>query len=401
MKLNSHDRKLRLLFLIGELGLGGSERQLYLLLKYLRREWFECHVVVFNRSGHFVFNNSLEAIGVRVSAVPKTCRSIAARMLFLYRLFRNEHPDVVHSWTVHDNPYATIVGLIANVPLRLGSVRGSLQSPGMSKLPAIYRYLSLKGSSHLVVNSDSIRKELTDYGYSASRITVLPNCVEIPSEASEPKRESDLANLGLNPAHRIIGVVGNLRPEKNHLMFVKGIAKILLRHPTVQGLIVGQPLPAHAEIYDQLKAEIKKVGLTDRIIVTGFRNDVPMLMRSLSIVCHTSVSEGMPNVILEAMAAARPVIATRVGGVSEVIEHGVNGLLVNPGDVADFSRAVGQLLEEPEYAKSLGRAGQQLVSERFGCRLRADDLSRLYFELLGEKYMKKILGKFELMGAHE
>ncbi|MBU4202408.1 MAG: glycosyltransferase, partial [Acidobacteria bacterium] len=106
-----------------QLGLGGSERQLYLLLKHLDKKIFEPHVVVINPSPHVVLNDRLEAEGVRVYAIPENCRGILRRARYLYRLFRNISPHIIHSWTVHDNPYAGLIGWLARVPARWGAVR--------------------------------------------------------------------------------------------------------------------------------------------------------------------------------------------------------------------------------------------------------------------------------------
>ncbi|MEW6716804.1 MAG: hypothetical protein AB1345_04780 [Chloroflexota bacterium] len=126
--------RIKIIYLIGQLGLGGSERQLYLLLKHLDKTLFDPHVVVFNPSPYVVLNQSMEAAGVQVYQLPDNCTSILQRSHYLYCLFRQLSPHIVHSWTVHDNSYAGLVGFLASVPVRMGSVRSLLSAEGFQDL---------------------------------------------------------------------------------------------------------------------------------------------------------------------------------------------------------------------------------------------------------------------------
>jgi glycosyltransferase involved in cell wall biosynthesis len=373
---SSRDRgdKKRLLFLIGQLGLGGSERQLYLVLRYLRRHHFDCTVVVFNPSPYVVLNQALQAIDVRVIALPDACRGVRARSLFLYRLFRALSPQIVHSWSVHDNPYAGLIGWLAGVPVRWGSLRGSISLRSFQALPAVYRWLALYSVSKLIVNSMAIVRELRALGFPSHRVEFLPNCVEINSDQPIP----DLSNLGIENRHRVVGMVGNLRRVKNHEMFIDGMAQVLPDYPDVRGLIVGQPIPDESDLSNKLTARIRQHGLEGRVILAGFRSDVPELMRRFSAFTLTSMIEGMPNSILEAMAAACPVVATSVGGVPALVRDGVNGFLVEPNDVASFARVVRALLDDPKMSKQMGLAGQQIARQEFSCERIASRAAELF-----------------------
>ncbi len=376
----------RIVHLIGQIGLGGSERQLLLLLQHLDAESFEHHLVVFNPSPYGELHRELGELGVPVIAVPPECRGVPARARFLFRTFRRLAPDVVHSWTAHDNPYAGIVGRLAGVPVRLGSLRtqsprktARSKSPG--NLPRSYRWLVLNSVGRLVVNSETAARELRQQGLPARRIHLLRNCVP-PS----PRRETavDLSDLGIEPAHRLVGLIGNLREVKDHLFFVDAMARILPDHTDLRVLLVGQPLPSEPEYPRRIETRIAYHGLQDRFVLTGFRPDVPALLRRLDVCCLTSRSEGMPNVILEAMAAARPVVATRVGGVPELVVDGDNGFLIEPGDAGSFAQAVGRLLDAPETAREMGLRGRRRARRDHGCADAARRLASLYAEALGK-----------------
>ena len=131
------DRSLKVIFLINELGKGGSERQLYLLLKHMDLKKAEPLVVVFNPSTLTDYADAIRALGIQVLPLPASKNSPLKRLLWLIRFFRTETPDVVHSWSAPDNPYSGIAGLFAGVRLRMGSLRNSLQNRSFLALPLL------------------------------------------------------------------------------------------------------------------------------------------------------------------------------------------------------------------------------------------------------------------------
>jgi glycosyltransferase involved in cell wall biosynthesis len=371
------DDRIRVAHLINHLGRGGSERQLVLLLRHMDRERFAHRVVVFNPSPHRVWDDELADLGVEVESLPEDVRGVARRLFYLGRRLRRWRPHVLHSWTVHDNPYAGVLGRLLGVPVRLGSLRGSLASPGLERLPAFYRFLILRSVDRLVVNSRALAAEVATAGLPQARVAVLPNCVERVAAAP-----ADLTPLGIEAEAPVVGSVGNLRRIKSHETFVRAMAEVLPRHPRARAVIVGQALASEPGYPAEIEAEIARRGLAGRLILTGFRDDVPRLLARLSVLCLTSHSEGMPNAVLEAMAAGRPVAAVRVGGVPELVRHGWNGFLVDPGDAAGLASDVDRLLADPALAAEMGAHGRRLVVAEHDCRRAAARLASLYEEAL-------------------
>ncbi len=379
-------RRLEVVHLIGQLGQGGSERQLHLVLEHLDPARFECRVIAFNRSPEGELHRALEGLGVAVEYVPESCRGIARRMAYLHRVLRRLRPDVVHSWTAHDNPYAEVVGRLAGVPARFGSLRTTLESTLMHEKRALIRWLILHGSRRLVVNSETCAAELSAAGIARERVRVLRNCVEVDAgdagEGAEHGEVADLSEHGITPRHRLVGLVANLRKVKNHLFFVDAMARVLPDFADLRVLLVGQPLPSEPSYPRRVEERIDRYGLRDRFVFTGYRPDVTALLRRMEICCLASKSEGMPNVVLEAMAAARPVVATRVGGVPELVGDGETGFLVDLGDAGAFAEAVSRLLEDPELARRMGRDGRQRAVARHSCAEAARRLEGIYREAL-------------------
>lgn len=377
-------RKINLVILVGGLALGGSERQLYLTLKYLDKTTFDCHVIVFNSEQDY-FIEHLKSLNVRIWKVPQDCKGIVGRMRFVYRILRQVQADIVHSWTFHDNPYAGVVGWFARVPVRLGSNRSLFLSRNVRSLNWLFRFLSLYTVSHIVVNSKAALQEMSTGGAIASRLVFLPNMIETSINDGTNLSDTTLTSLGFDKKCRIIGTVGNLRREKNQLMFVESLSLVLRDIDNARGLIIGQSAPDEPAVLVKILDKIETLGLQGKVIYAGSRPDAPALMKHMAIFCLTSDFEGTPNVILEAMAAGCPIVATRVGDVPDLIEDGITGLLIEPGDVEGLARAVRYLLLNPKEAQRMGQAGRARLVSQFNCDRTVKQLEALYRGALSKK----------------
>jgi len=298
-------------------------------------------------------------------------------------LLRELKPDVLHSWSFHDNAYAGLLGRLAGVPARLGSQRNAYLLSTAQHLGAVYRFLSLYSISHLVVNSKSALREMDEAGYPASRMTYFPNSVELVPVDHTEEVALDRAHPELGWRQPLIGTVGNLRAQKNHLMFVDVVDALLPRFEGMRGVIAGQAVTGQQDVAQGVRAAIESKGLSEKLLLLGSCRQVRALMQRFSIFCLTSDYEGMPNVVLEAMAMGRPVVATKVGDVPELVQHGRSGFLVEPGDVRGFAHSVAQLLSDPALAARFGAAGRERVAEAFGGDRGAQRFAALYLDMLG------------------
>ena len=381
------DSPLRVAHLINHFGHGGTERQLYLVLRELansaQKNSAQKHrVIVFNPTPHESWHVELQNAGVDIRHMPAEVRGVPRRVLWLRRELAPWRPQVIHSWSLHDNPYAGLVGRLIGTKMRLGSLRNSLLTEGVQRMGRFNRWLMLRSVERIVVNSKALVAELREAGLANENIFLLPNCVAVKSVAVKtPETVADLTTLGIQENAPVVGVVANLQPRKNLLMFVRAMARVCESRPDVRALVVGQPVGADRDYEATLQAEVERLGLKSKLIFAGFRPDVPALLCRLDVVCLTSDHEGMPNVVLEAMAAGRPVVATRVGGVPELIRDGLSGILVERDDDRGMAAAVLHLLDQPDTAAEIGRQAQHHVRDEHACERTAERLTNLYLRV--------------------
>ena len=163
----------------------------------------------------------------------------------------------------------------------------------------------------------------------------------------------------------ILGTAGDVSPEG--VLFLEAAQKLAASFPDAHFVLVGDPFASYEPLLDQLKASIQDLGLNDRVSYLGFREDIPEIMASLSVFVLPSIlPDSFPSVILEAMASGIPVVATKSGGASEMIQEGVTGFLVPIGGVDSFVQALEKLLSSSSLRKDMGEAGQARVHQEFG-----------------------------------
>jgi glycosyltransferase involved in cell wall biosynthesis len=216
-------------------------------------------------------------------------------------------------------------------------------------------------------------------GVPRRRVAVVPNFVEEEAFADAfpaPGR----AAYGIPDGAPVIGIVARLREEKDHLLLLAAMALVRRRCPAAHLLVVGDG-PEHAA----LEARADALGIRDAVTFVGHLPNRPNPHRLFDVSVLCSRHEGFPNTVIEAMAAARPVVATAVGGIPDAVRHGETGLLVRPGDADGLAAAIGALLEDPARAAALGEAGRHVARAEFHVDVVIPGLVALYRHILRER----------------
>ena len=368
---------IRIAFLAPFLATGGTQRHLQQVIRFLDRRRFAAEVLTLRAGGEI--EAELRADGVPVTSLsvgPRLTSARAARaMLHAARQLRAGGVHVVHGYQWRPALVGTIVARLAGVPLVLASKRSLTGADRRARLA--WRVIGRRVDT-LVVNADALRAESAAHGIGA-RWAVIPSGVDPDRFTAAPSAREAKASLGLDPARPVVGAVGRLEERKGHDHILNAGWRMLAMANGLrpQLLIVGDgPLRA------TLERQALALGVADSVCFTGGVGDVRVPLAAMDVFVLPSQAEGMSNALLEAMAARRPVVATAVGGTSEVVEDERTGVLVPPLDPTLLARAVLGLLSDRPRAQRLAEAGRQRVVEHFSAGAMVRRLEELYQERL-------------------
>jgi glycosyltransferase involved in cell wall biosynthesis len=364
---------------ITDLSTGGSQNALASLLTRLDRGRFDPAAVCL-KNGDTPIAARLRAAGIPVIDLNMSGAARAPRVWRLWSLLDEMRPSIVHAWLFHAVTAARIAARLAGVPAVISSRRNiNLGSP-------IREFVNRATSGlddRVAAVSESARLiEVSRARVSPEKVVVIPNGVD-PGAYGAPTPETRAAvrrSLGLPPETTLLGFVGRLHPVKGVDDLLRAARPVLNRFPTARILVVGD-----GEDRARLERLSSEVGVTSGVLFLGERTDVAFLLGGLDVFVMPSREEGMPNAVLEAMAAGVPVVATTTGGTAELVVHGSSGLLVTPGDVEGLSSAMASLVEDRFLSERLAAAARARAAAAFSIEETVRRTEALYEEILREK----------------
>lgn len=383
------DRRVRLLRVIARLNIGGPALQATLLTEKLDPSRYESLLVTGHEDraeGNYLALHGKALEGCVV--LPALRREIrATRDLVALRqlvaLMRKFRPDIVHTHTAKAGMLGRLAARWCGVPVVVHTYHGHVLqgyfSPARTRLfLAIERWLA-DHTTRLLAVSERVKQELLALGIGrAERFDVLPLGLDLDGFLNaEAWRGEFRRELGCTEREILVGIVARLVPIKAHEIFLRAAAAIARRVPSSRFIVVGD-----GERRADLEALARQLELGDRVRFVGWRGDLHRVYADLDVVVLTSRNEGSPVSLIEAMAAARPVVATRVGGVPDLVEDGQHGLLVPADDVEALARAIEDVVSSPDRGRAMGEAGRKRVYPAFTAERLIADLDRLYTELL-------------------
>jgi glycosyltransferase involved in cell wall biosynthesis len=308
------------------------------------------------------------------------------RALFgLWRELRRFRPHVVHTHTAKAGLVGRVAALCAGVPVVVHTyhghvLRGYFGRAASAAFRALERLLGVFTSA-LVTVSDSVKDDLVALGVApARRIRVVPLGLELEPLAGALPRGGLRGEAGFGAEAPLVGMVGRLAPIKDVPTFLEAARLLRERRPDVRFSLVGD-----GDERDRLEARARDLGVADVVRFHGWRRDLPEVYGDLDVVVNCSRNEGTPVALIEALAAARPVVATAVGGTPDLLRQGAFGTLVAAGDPAALAAAIDAVLADPGAAQARAREGSAHVLVRHGVPRLLDDLDSLYRGLLAER----------------
>ena len=384
--------KLRVLRAITRLNIGGPAIHAILLTRGLQNERFSS-VLVTGLEGPR--EGSMRDLATRHGVEPRVLRELGREVsplndlkatLKMYRLIRRTRPHIVHTHMAKAGTAGRVAAKLARVPIIVHTFHGhtfhSYWGPIKSKVfLQIERTLGAM-TDRVIAITDAQKADIAHYGVAPlDRIATIPLGLEIePMLDAEQHRGRLRAELSIDADRPLIGIVARLVPIKAHEVFLEAAVQIRAASPGASFLIIGD-----GERRAELESMAQQFGIADSTRFLGWRGDMREVYADLDVVTLCSNNEGSPVALIEALAAARPVVSTRVGGVPNVVHDGENGLLVPPRDPTAFADAVLTLLREPARAARFGENGRRTVFPRHSSSRLVQDVERLYLELAREK----------------
>lgn len=375
----------RVLFVIGSLNIGGAEKQLCLLSSGLCVRGWHCRVFCLQAGGALV--PMLQSAGVPVchggmqpGDLSRHPHKLAISSLHLAALIQRFRPQVLHAFLPLVTFVGALCGRILQVPLVITSRRalGTHQERFLFLQPldvAAGRLSHWVTVNSRAVAEDTMRREHLN----PDRIIHIYNGIETQRYArSGADRWKTRQLLGIDRHAAVVIVVANLIAYKGHADFLHAFAQVAQRLKHAVALVVGED----RGILRDLQACAAKLGVRDKVHWLGLRQDVPALLGAADVSVLSSHEEGFSNVILESMAAGLPVVATRVGGNSEALIHGLTGCLVPPQRPGMLADGIVDLLTHPEKAARMGRLARKRVRQLFSVEQMVNAHHRLYREAM-------------------
>jgi len=312
---------------------------------------------------------------------PRDLKALVA----LYRLLRRERPHIVHTHTAKAGFIGRLAARLAGVPVIVhtyhGHVLHSYYSPAITRL--LRRMERVLGflTTRIIAVSEQVKLDLVDYRVAnPEKVSVIPLGFTLkPFLDSANHRGSFRRELGVSNSAPLVGIVGRIFPIKNHRLFLDAAARIAAEEKTASFVVVGD-----GALRQQMEEHANGLGIADRVVFTGWRRDLPRIYADLDVLVVSSNNEGTPVSAIEAMASGCPVVATRVGGLPDLIDDGETGYLVPREDANALGTAVAGLLRNHEEARRIGESARARVAERFTIERLVADTERLYAGLLAK-----------------
>ena len=353
---------------------GGGQISLLSLMEHLDRSQYKplCVCPPGGTTARSIANASIslhatEFVSIRLLSVIQCIRCI----LRLLDLIRKEDAALIHANGSRSMFYAGFAGAIARVPV-VWHVRVTGSDGWLDVLLS-------RLATRIVVISGAMRERFAKLRVDA-KVTVVYNGVDLGPygclNGSGMRRELGFGKVPL------VGMIAQLIPWKRYEDFIDGMASVAPKHPDARFLLVGEDRDPEGRYLASLKERVARLAMEERFEFMGFRTDIARVMGMLDVVVLSSDNEPFGRVLIEAMAASRPVVATEGGGVSEIVEDGKTGILVPLRDAQALARAVDSLLGEPERAHEMGTAGRRRVEAHFSIQTHVSRIEDLYHLIL-------------------
>jgi len=365
---------MNILYVVTSLDVGGTQKMLYETIKNMDRDKYQIVVCSLKKGG--IYGKILSDLDIKIISLKMNNRSgllnifiFIPSVLKLSKIIHKEKIDIVHSWLFQANIISRISARLAGVNRVISSVRVMEQE---KKWQLSIERITSNLCKKIIVNSRALKNFLLERNVAdGEKIEVIYNGIEVSENTDKRKIFKE---LGLKENEKIIGTVGRLHKQKGIEYFLES-AKIIL--PSV-GFSLKFIIVGDGPERKKLESKARRLGIKNEVLFTGIREDAINLISIMDIFVLPSLWEGTPNVVLEAMLWGKPVISTEVGGVPELIENQVDGILVKPGNPVALADAVLQALKNERESIQMGIRAKEKVKKYFSIEKMVEQTEKLY-----------------------
>lgn len=356
----------------GQLVVGGAEQQLYMWLKNLDRQRFNPSVVTLHPGHGDYWEAPIEALDIPLYRIPQRLNRIR-RLLEIIKILQKHQPDLIHGWHTFASPYAGLCAKFLKTK-SLGGIRSSFPAVAHSKEAKL---------THLFCDAIIANSYTTAQAYQVSlrrhgqRVYTVQNGLETNFFSREVARAYFVANYGVPKDAIWVATIGRMHPLKRFDLLLHLVAGYVKNDTETCFIFIGDGPEKPA--LESLSSELK---ISDRVIFTSEVPEIGRMMKGFDVFCFPSIDEGMPNVIMEAAAAALPIAAWRYPFIEEILVDGQMTMLVEPGDVDGMGAALRTLINNPQLRQQLGANAQKHITSTFNLNRYIQEMTAVYRNLL-------------------
>ncbi|MBI5055372.1 MAG: glycosyltransferase family 4 protein [Nitrospirae bacterium] len=365
---------MRILHLISSSGLFGAERVLLELSKGLKKFESCCPIagVIRNSNNpHVEVAEEANASGIDTVIFPCKGQFDFSLVSLIRKYIKENRVDIIHCHGYKSNFF----GLLASrgkIPL-VTTNHNWLTAHWKLKVYCFIDSLLIRYFDRIVAVSEDVKKDMLRYKIPERKIRIIDNGIDLDRFNGKVYPVNIRKEFGIKEHETVIGTIGSLGHEKGHIYLLKAAREILETHKAVKFLIIGDGL-----LRNELESMANTLGISSNVIFAGYRKDIPEMLSMMDIFVLPSIKEGLPMVLLEAMAAKKPVIATRVGAVPKVITHDETGILVRPKEIDELRHSILRLINDRATAEKLRQAAYRRLRDNFTSDTMAGKYMLLY-----------------------
>jgi len=372
-------KKFNLMAVVSDFRAGGAEKIVIELLLRLKETFNVSAVCIRDKGEH---SNILEEQSIKIHLSYFKGRIHPQSLFNFASLLRRENIHIVHTHMYRPNISGSIGAYIARVPVIISHIHSIHQWDSKRQI-FMDRLTSWVKDKIIAVSGEVKNSYIEKVKAGSEKVEVIYSGVE-PQKYKVDKKPAELRSIfNIKDGIPVIGIVARLAPEKDHITFLEAAKIVLKTCHNAMFLIVGK-----GPEENNIKAHIERFNLRDNVVVAGYRMDIPQVLNLLDIFVLSSVREGFPISILEAMATGKPVVATDVGGNREAVVDGETGFIVPKKDSSSLALRILTLIENPRMAAVMGQKGYKRVCQKFSMETMVNETTKLYFDLLAKKRVR-------------